>query len=155
MLLLLLCRKAIAFAFVQPEFIYFVGKEITWTDNDSIFDGNVSYSGAYFQRNVSPTHRVYAGNTVDYIPAVVLNNDYILRLLFNGVNSSIQINQLAVKNDNFGAANMGNFTLGSIGSGGSNWSHIQVKEIILRRTADNAAIQTSIYNYLKNINSVP
>ena len=35
--------KAVAFTLIQPEFIYIVFKQVTWTSNARVFDGNSKY----------------------------------------------------------------------------------------------------------------
>jgi len=146
--------KAINFAFVQPEFIYFVGRQITWTDGDYFFDGNGANFGQLSQRTLSPRIRGHAGSNSAEDSNLALNTFGIVRVLFNGANSLLQVNKGASWNGDMGANNMGGFTLGARGDGIVGWGNIQVKEIILRRSADNADTQSAIYNYLENINGL-
>jgi hypothetical protein len=142
--------KCTAFAYVQPEFIYFVGRQITWTINDYIFDGDNDNLGCVYQDNATPTIRPYANLPGAAGDNLVLNTFGIVRTLFNNANSSFQINNNAIILSNWGWNNMNGFTLGKPGNIALQYSNIEVKEILLRRTADNAAVQTSIYNYLSN-----
>lgn len=145
--------KALPFVFVQPEMIYFVGRQITWLNQDGIFDGNL-VQGLFYQNGVSPAVSIYGGVAFGADINMILNTFVIVRVLFNGLNSSLQINNNAVAIGNAGASNMSGFTLGARATP-AQYSNVQVKEIILRRIADNAATQTSIYNYLKIVNAVP
>lgn len=146
--------KATAFAFVQPEFIYFVGRHITWTNNDYFYDGDNIPSSGLVQFGLVPSIVNYAGVVGVLNSNLVLNTFSIIRSLFNGVTSFVQVNKTASVIGNIGASNMNSFTLGANGLN-ADCSNIEVKEIILRKSADNAATQDAIYNYLKNINSVP
>ena len=146
--------KCIAFAYIQPEMIYFVGRQATWSNGDTIYDGNLNDTAELFQATLTPQIYAYAGILSLLNNNLILNTFGIIRNLFNGVNSILQINLSAAIVGNFGASNSGGFTLGSIANGGAGYSNIEVKEIILRRSADNAATQLQIYNYLKNVNGL-
>jgi len=139
------------FVYNQPEMIYFVGRQVTWTNNDCIFDGIGAGNGLLQQILLTPQIRLNAGvilgNNFDWI----LNTFSILRILFNGINSFLQVNQNAPLAGNAGANNMGGFVLGASGVFG-NYGNIGVKEIILRNVADGAGVQAQIYNYLRNVN---
>jgi hypothetical protein len=145
--------KATAFAFVQPEFIYFVGRQVTWVAANRILDGNTVNSAVLTQTVISPEIAILVSAWSANIN-LTLNIFGIIKILVNGANSIFQVNNTAAWNGNLGAGNMSGFTLGANGNN-TFVSNIEVKEIILRRSADNAATQASIYNYLKNINSVP
>jgi hypothetical protein len=142
--------KCTAFALVQPEFIYFVGRQITWSNiiNCCTYDGNIVNSMLLYDTGISPSEDIYAGVGVSN-NTWILNTFMILRSLYNGAASMFRVNNGAAVNGNVGANNAGGFTLGAAGSN-VQWKNMEVKEIILRRTADNAAVQTSIYNYLAN-----
>ena len=147
--------RCIPFVFIQPEFIYFVGRQITWTGADYIYDGEAAANtGALYQQAFTPELKADAGGASGANNNLALNTFGIIRCLFNGANSLLQINQTVAVIGNFGAANMGGFVLGINGLSVA-WSNIEVKEIILRRSADNAAVQLQIYNYLRNANVIP
>ena len=142
-----------AFAYIQPEFIYFVGRQVTWTINDYIFDGNTIIKGVLTQAVATPQIRTYAGTNSALDANLAVNTFGIVRVLFNGLNSSLQVNENAAWNGNSGASDMNGFTLGASGNNLA-FSNIEVKEIPLRRTADNAATQTIIYDYLEIANGL-
>lgn len=146
--------KCIAFAYIQPEFIYFVGRQITYTLNDELFSGNVGSDGSLVQNAGSPNIRQYAGGFGVQNANLVINIFSIIRILFNGAASSLQVNETAAIVSNPGAANMNGFILGSRTTAVF-FSNTEVKEIILRKSADNAATQTLIYNYLHDANGLP
>ena len=141
--------KTSAFTFVQPEQIYIVLKQVTYTQNDRFFDGNVASSGYVYQSTNTPELRMAAGIASGTNTNLILNTFSIMRALFNGANSSLIINETLPLEGDFGALNMGAFTLG--GRGDENPvqnSNIQVKEIILRKIADTAQGKQDIYDYL-------
>jgi len=144
----------LAFVLVRPEFIYFVGRQITWTNNDKLFDGlGVAGLGSMSQTGASPNIAISAGVSSPQDGNLALNTFGIVRALFNGAGSSLQVNLNAAWNGNTGVNNMGGFVLGANGVLGQP-SNIQAKEIIIRRTVDNAAVQQQIYNYLRAANGL-
>jgi len=139
--------KTAPFAFVQPEMIYIVLKQVTWTVNNRIMDGDATSSGAIYQRAVTPQIALYAGLPACFNTDLILDTWSILRGLIDGVNSELIINNLIPALGDPGANNMDGFTLGADGTG-ARCSNIEVKEIILRNVVDDAATQAEIYNYL-------
>jgi len=138
--------KCIAFPWNQPEFIYMVMKQITWTNFDYFFDGNALNSGVMFQRGVTPNISLYAGAELGPNINMILNQWKIVRILFNGIASKLQINEIAAITGDAGAANMGGFTLGCPADAlFGRFSNIEVKEIIGRSSAVGEA---AIYSYL-------
>ena len=138
--------KCGVFAYVQPEMIYMVVKQVTWTDGDYIFDGNVTNNGMLRQETLTPNLTVYSG-------AFLANADLavdtwgIVRVLFNGALSEFIINDLIPTTGNTGAVDMGGFTLSAQATGNIQ-ANIEVKEIILRNVADTAPNEAAIYAYL-------
>ena len=141
--------KTGAFTFNQPEQIYIVFKQVTWTSNLYIFDGNTLLKGAL--RQTAGTNQIvaYAGSNSGG-QTLALDTYAIVRILFNGASSEIILNEDTPVTGNFGANNMGGFTLGALGNGTQGYTNIQVKEIILRKIADSSGDETDIYDYLKS-----
>ncbi len=139
--------KCTGFPYVQPEMIYIVFRQITWVNNDKVFDGNVNNRGALVQSSITPEIRFYNGAFSPVDANLVLNTFGIVRVLFNGANSMLQINNNVPFNGAGGVANMQGFTLGANGAN-LQFGNIEAKEIILRDVADGAVDQTAIYNYL-------
>ncbi|HLD89528.1 MAG TPA: hypothetical protein VI911_00655 [Patescibacteria group bacterium] len=138
--------KTATFTINQPTFIYAVLKQITWTIADRIWDGNSADYGTLYQNLTTPGMKVYAG-AGSAQKNLTLDTFGIIRVLLNGASSKFQINSDAAATGNFGIRNMAGFTLGANGSG-TNYSNIEVKEIIMRRIADASGDETAIYNYL-------
>ena len=142
--------KAVAFTYEQPEMIYIVFKQVTWTSVDYFFDGNASNSGIVYQAGVTPQIVAYAGSASTNNGNLALDTWGIVRVLFDGAASKLIVNETAATTGNFGVNDMGGFTLGTKGAGSSgNTANIQVKEIILRKISDSAGDEADIYAYLK------
>jgi len=144
--------KTAAFTYVQPEMIYMVFKQVTWTLYDRIFDGNIVSTGQLAQRETTPNLLYFAGGgggDCEDPGNLAVNTWGIIRMLFNGASTKFIINETTPITCFPGLSNMGGFTLGARGDDVS-WSNIEVKEIILRNVDDTDANETDIYNYLKN-----
>jgi hypothetical protein len=140
--------KTNAFDFNRPEFIYLVIKQNSWTISDYLIDGNAVQTGALFQYDATPELCVRAGALSGQNANLAVGVWGIVRILFNGASSKLQINATAATTGNFGAANMGGITIGHAGTGGA-YADINWKEAIFRKVADSAPNEAIIYNYLK------
>ena len=140
--------KTAPFAYVQPEMIYMVVKQVAWNLNGIFLDGNAAPVSALYQNGITPEIRINAGVIGPIDGSLAVDTWGIVRVLFNGAASTLQVNTNAQWIGNAGANDMGGFTLGLDGAAAFNNSNIQVKEIILRNVADAAPAQTAIYAYL-------
>jgi hypothetical protein len=141
------CLQGI-FTYNQPEHIYLVFKQVTWTSGDRMMDGATNDSGSITQVSSSPNIRALAGSPSANNSDLALDTFGIMRCFFNGASSKLQIDSNTAITGNFGASNMGGFTLGNRADG-LLAGNIQVKEAILRKIADTASDDTAIFNYLK------
>lgn len=141
--------KAVAFTLVQPEFIYIVVKQVAWSINKKVFDGDVANSGALQMGTSTPNLIGRAGSSGDLNGDLAVGTFGIVRLLFNGASSTLQVDEGTVITSDNGTDDMSGFTLGASG-GLSALSNIEVKEIIIRKVADGAGDESAIYNYLSN-----
>lgn len=142
--------KADAFTLVQPETIYVLGKQVTWTSNDKLFDGNASNSGLVFQNGTTPDLQAFAGTISSASSDLTLDNYGVVITIFNGASSVFQVDNNTPITGNFGAANMGGFTLAAQGSN-LNFSNIQIKEVIIYNTAHDAATRAQVIKYLADV----
>ena len=147
-------KSAAIAALDQPTHIYLVMRQKTWVANAYLMDGNATNQGYLTQRNGSPLMRVYAGGVLDN-PGLAVDVLGIVRILFNGASSKIQVNGNAAVTGNAGNIAMGGITFGINGSASSAYGSIQVKEAIFRTVADTAANEKAIYNYLAYKNGLP
>lgn len=139
--------KTAAFTWNQPEFIYMIVNQLSFTDNDVLFDGNSNNYGTIYQDNPSPNIVATAGTVSSPSSDLAVGGWGIVRVLFNGANSKLIVNDNAPITGNFGALNMGGFTIGSRATGTGLFSNIEVKDIICCNQ-DDAANETEIYNWL-------
>ena len=139
--------KCAAFTWNQPEFIYMVMKQVTWTITEYFFDGDTNNKGMARQDALTPGIKAYAGTMSIQNDNLAVNTWGIIRLLFNGASSKLIVNETAPTLWNCGVNNMGGFTLGTRGDFATLHSNIQVKEIINRNSILGEA---EIYTYLAN-----
>ncbi len=137
--------KASTFAFEQPEVIYMVIKPLSWTSSKYFFDGNANNTGMVQQFGTTPNIRAYAGSAGSEDSGLVLHKWGIMRVVFDGAASKLQINGNAATVNSLGISDMAGFALGGQ-SNNSAWGNFMVKDTILRISADG---ETAIYNYLK------
>ncbi len=142
--------KTEAFTYEQPEKIYMVLKIFdTNIPSKGLMDGNAVGTGLVYHINNSPTiPNVYAGADLGF-NEVITDTLFIMRVLFDGAASKTQNNTLAAKTGNSGTADMGGITLFAWGND-TLWGKAQIIEAIFRDSADDAATEAAIYNYLEN-----
>lgn len=144
--------QASAFTLNQPFTIYLLGRQVTWTAGDRIFDGNTQDTTEVLQTTAgaSPQIRQFAGSQGSDNSDWTVNTYAVLVAIFNGASSVLQINNSTAVTSDAGAQNAAGFTLGAIGTGSANWSNIQVKEVLLYSAAHVAATRTEIINELNS-----
>ena len=142
--------KTAPFAWVQPEMIYIVFKQVNWGTDRTIFDGNTPASTLFYQRLITPPIlNVYAGLFSDQNANLALNTWGIARILFNGASSTFQIDETTQLTGDYGTQDSEGFCLGARPDN-TKYSKIEVKEIILRNVADTAPDEAAIYAYLSS-----
>ena len=142
--------KCDAFTFNQPETIYILFKQITWAVFERVFDGNALNTGGMFQNGSTPLLGFHAGITVA-AGGLTLGSYGAVATVFNGASGVLQVNDEAPTTGDAGAANMGGFTLGANGDTTADWSHVQVKEVILYAAAHDATQRARVISYLSAI----
>ena len=129
--------------------VYIVGKQVSWTVNDTMFAGNVNGINIY-QVTSSPTIGLFAGSAACANSDLAVGSFGILSAVFNGAGSSLTVNNGTPSTGNAGTPNETTVTLGAAGGGGSNWANIIVKEIIAFPAAHDAATRAQIQSYLNS-----
>ena len=145
---------AMATTLIQPETIYMVGRQVSWTSTEAIFDGAALASGELIQTTATPQLNITAGSSVAANTNLAVGTYGVITAVFNGASSSLQIDGNVATTGNAGAANMSGFTLGANGDD-LLFGNIQVKEVIIRSTADSAATQAAIQSLLKALHGTP
>jgi hypothetical protein len=146
--------KTPAFTLVRPVFIYFVGKQITWTLNDTILDGGGSTSAKLQQNTTTPKIRLNNGVTSPDNANFPVDTLCILRLSMTVGGGSVQVNNTTATAGPTGTNEMNGFTVGCQGGLGIH-SNIDIREIIVRNKTDDAGDQVKIYNYLATKHGLP
>ena len=141
--------KADAFTLVQPETVYLLIKQIMWTLDDYFFDGNSVVTGSVHQLSTTPGIKAHAGTYSSQNNDLVLGAYGVISVVFNGASSVLQVDNNTPTTGNFGASNMGGFTLGAAGNALVP-SNIQVKETLVYSTAHDAATRSKVIAYLSN-----
>jgi hypothetical protein len=140
--------KATAFTLNQPETVYLVGQQVTWTVNRAVYDGNAANSMQLVQTVTTPNITVFAGGGGNGNTGWVIATNAVITGLFNGASSATRVNQGAALTDNAGANNAGGFTLGAIGNS-TGFTNILVFEVIIYSGAHSTAQQTAIISFLE------
>lgn len=145
--------KADAFTLVQPETIYLLLKQVTWTSADRIFDGNTVNTGLVFQTGVTPSLTAFAGAAGASTTDLILDTYGVMSVVFDHDNN---LNVLQIDNNTpatdtaFGTSDMGGFVIGA-GGDDANTSNIQVKECLVYSAPHDASQRAQIINYLLSI----
>jgi len=146
--------KTAPFTLNQPSSIYFLGRAVTWSANDRIFDGNASDSGGVLQVTSTPRIQLNAGSGVANNDNYTLGAYVPMVAVFNGANSLLKVGDTAAVTGNAGAGNMGGITLGAIGAGNANFANIQAKEMLSYSAAHDDNQINAVFAYLNMVNQL-
>ena len=100
------------FTWNQPETLYLVMKQITWVSARSILAGFTSNTMVFAQKTSTPNLRIYAGTELGLNGDLAVDTWGIVCLVYNGVNSSIRINNNTKLAGDAGTANASGLMLG-------------------------------------------
>jgi hypothetical protein len=145
--------KCSSFTLNQPETVYLLGKQATWTSTDVVWSGD-NANGLISQVVSSPTIRLNAGSGVADNGDWTVNTYAAVVAVINGASSLIQVNNNTATTGNAGAQNMGGFTLAANAGGTGQWSNIQVKEVILYASAHDAGTRARVIRYLSQVGQI-
>ena len=136
-----------AFTLVQPETMYIVMNQVSWASADYLTDGVNADSGVIVQVTTTPNMIAHAGINSTANTNLAVGADGVACVVFNGASSSFKVNNTTPVSGNFGANDMGGFTLGAT-TAGTNFGNIIVYEVAIYSVAHSAAKQTEIINGL-------
>lgn len=142
--------KADSFTLAQPETIYMLGKHVAWSSGNTLFDGNILNRASVRQTQSSPILRLNAGADSGNNGNLAIGVYGVIIAVVNGASSLLQINNTAKITGDYGALIMSGFTLAARGDN-SNFSNIQVKEVLIYSTAHDAATRAKVINYLASV----
>lgn len=138
-----------------PVTVYMVFRSVTYTNLDIIMGGATSNVVVFRQYDTAPSLSIYAGVGLGDNDDLAVGDWGIATVIFNGANSSLQINSGTPLTGNTGAETVLNgITVGSGQDGTGNWSNIEVKEVITRVWNDSEAQQNLIRAYLNDKYSI-
>lgn len=143
--------KCSTFTFAQPETIYLLFKQVTWTASDYIFDGNTLNSGECIQSTSSPIIVVGAASTIGGNGNLAVDTYGVLSVVISGASTLSQVNNTTAVTGNSGLGDMAGFTLGGKGNAANAFGNIQVKEVILYSGAHDATTRAQVINYLARV----
>jgi hypothetical protein len=134
--------KSAAFSLSQPENVYFVGQQVTWTSNDHIYSGGTAGAMEFQQVNggASPNVELYGGSAVATNTGFVLKTNAVLTTYFNGASSGIRVNRGTATTGNPGSQAGNGFTLGAYPTGAV-LANITVSEILIYDTVAHTTAQ--------------
>jgi hypothetical protein len=132
--------KSAAFSLSQPESVYLVGDQVTWTNAEFIYDGNADATMGLRQSTPSPQVNSYAGNFTGQLDGWTLKTDKLITAVFNGTSSSLRVNRGTAVTGNAGASNAGGLIVGARASLAT-FSNIFVSEVAIYSAAHGTATQ--------------
>ena len=138
--------KAIDFSWAQPITLYMVFRRIAFGNNDLLFFGKTSGS---IQEYSPPSNslRLSAGTSLNYDSVWVIGTAMIGTMIYNGVTSVFQKNDVAEFTGDVGAGDLDGASIGAH-PGGSLWSNTEYFEIIGYGGAHTTDQRTRIKAYL-------
>lgn len=145
--------KATGYTLVQPETIYLLMQQVTWTALDYCADGNARNSGLIRQQGASPALvaqvAATSGLTLNNQP---LNAYAVLCVVFNTASSLMQINAVSVAGP-MNAGDMAGFTLAAAGDS-ANFANIQVKEALIFPVAHTGITKARMVTYAAGVGNL-
>ena len=147
--------KAAAFALAQPETVYFVGSQVTWTINEAIYDGNAAGQRMnLYQSTTTPGLNLNggtSGNVQNANLAVATNG--IVTAVFNSASSSMRINRGAAVTGDAGTNSAAGFTLGAQAALAT-FANITAQEVLVYSGAHDKATQERVIAMLARNNRI-
>lgn len=132
--------------------IYALLKQVTWTINEYLWDGQGSAALGFRQATASPRLAVQVGGST-FVDATGLPVDTygMVAAIYNGAGSVLRINATETTGT-VNAVAPTQFLLGANnGAVPAGFSNIQVKEVLIFASAHDAATRARIYRYLAGV----
>lgn len=139
--------KTLQFSLPQPNTVYLVVNQVSWTANDDLLSGFNSGALILFQSSSSPRVYTYSGSVGPFTSGLAVGVWGILHTIFNGTSSMIQVGIESPSTGNAGIGNPDGITLASANNG-TVPSNIQVAELVVYSGAHDAATRLKIQQYL-------
>jgi hypothetical protein len=140
--------KAAPFSLSQPETVYFVGSQVTWTSGEFIYDGNANDTMVLQQNTSTPRIIVFAGGSVVGTTELAIAARGVVCGVYNGASSSIRANRGQSTTGNAGSNNAGGVTLGGAGTAGASPSNITFCEAAIFSAAQSESTQLRVATFM-------
>jgi hypothetical protein len=138
--------KAAPFSLSQPESVYAVYSQVTWTGGRFVFDGNANSAVFHYQGNVTPETYMSAGSEIGPATNLALGVRGVVRAVANGASSGLALNRNSATTGNAGANNSGGFTLAARADG-AGLSNITFNEALVFSAAHDTATQIRVAGF--------
>jgi hypothetical protein len=132
--------KAASFSLSQPESVYFVGQQVSWTANDRIYCGNTDTTTQLEQIISSPQVFLRSSSGTNIISSWAIGTTAIITAIYNSTSSFLRRNRDTAVGPSTNNTVGNGFTLGAQASG-IDPSNIRFNEAIIRSAADATAVQ--------------
>ena len=147
--------KSAAFSLSQPENIYLVGEQVTWTAARPVIDGNTNDSMELYQNTTEPNITQYAGTNSATNTAWLVKTHKVITSIFNGASSGVRDNLNAIVTGNAGTRDGNGVTIANKGGAGASTANIFASEILIYdTTAHDTNTQNRLVRYLARKESI-
>lgn len=147
--------KAAPFSLSQPETVYFVGSQVTWTINDQLYDGNgLSNRMGLYQQTATPRLTQFAGADGASITSLAVATRAVLTSVFNGASSGLRSNRGAAATGNPGTDAGNGFVLFARADI-ANYANATASEILIYSAAHGTNTQNRVIQALARRNGIP
>jgi lysophospholipase L1-like esterase len=119
-----------AFTINQPETVFALVRQRTWTSSDIIFDGNVALSRRVVQSATSPGLIATSDTLLTQDNNLLISEFGLITFINDGAGSSFQINSNTAVTGNAGADVGGGFTVGARGTGALGHANVDFVELV-------------------------
>ena len=110
----------------QPVDRIMAFRQITWTNDETLWDGTTANRCRIYQRPTTPSLRAFAGSTeIELGSTPTVGTDFVLTERWNGASSQWAFNNGSYITENPGTANPGGLLLGAFGNGAAEWSNFR------------------------------
>ena len=133
----------------QPETVFALVRQRTWTSSDILYDGNVALSRRVVQSATSPGLVASSDLLLTQDNSLLISEFGLITFINNGASSSFQVNSNTAVTGNAGADVGGGFTLGARGTGALGHADVDFVEVISMAAVATAAEIAGIKAYFE------
>lgn len=147
--------QSAGFVIAQPWTAYFLGRQVTWTVNDSLFDigANAGAIATVWQNTATPSLALSAGAALIGQGNLAVNTLGIVCAVGNGVASATQVNQTAAVTGDGGTNAVGRVTIGARADVAF-FGNVRVLEFLVYSGAHSLADRLNVMRYLAALGGV-